>query len=75
MSHAALAARIDSAFQQDAQAADPAEIEMAFFDLREALACGTVRAAEPDASQPNGWRVNAWVKRGILLGFRIGQLD
>jgi 2,3,4,5-tetrahydropyridine-2-carboxylate N-succinyltransferase len=74
VSHAALAARIYSAFQQDAQAADPAEIEMAFFDLREALACGTVRAAEPDSSQPNGWRVNAWVKRGILLGFRIGRL-
>ena len=25
-------------------------------------------------THPNGWRVNAWVKRGILLGFRIGQL-
>jgi 2,3,4,5-tetrahydropyridine-2-carboxylate N-succinyltransferase len=31
-----------------------------------------VRAAEPDASTPTGWRVNTWVKQGILLGFRFG---
>ena len=34
---------------------------------------GRVRAAEPDASSPTGWKVNAWVKKGILLGFRIGH--
>lgn len=33
-----------------------------------------MRAAEPDVSAPTGWRVNAWVKQGILLGFRLGQL-
>ncbi|MGO8720686.1 MAG: 2,3,4,5-tetrahydropyridine-2,6-dicarboxylate N-succinyltransferase [Acidobacteriaceae bacterium] len=74
MSQPSLAWRIESAFQQDAQAADPDECESAFFELRDALTRGTIRAAEPDASQPQGWRVNAWVKRGILLGFRIGQL-
>jgi 2,3,4,5-tetrahydropyridine-2-carboxylate N-succinyltransferase len=31
-----------------------------------------VRAAEPTGA--GGWRVNAWVKQGILLGFRIGRL-
>ncbi len=36
-----------------------------------ALEAGEVRAAEPDATAPGGWRVNAWVKSGILLGFRI----
>ena len=36
-----------------------------------ALEAGEVRAAEPDTSEPGGWRVNAWVKIGILLGFRI----
>ena len=41
--------------------------------LRAALSSGTVRAAEPDASSPSGWRVNGWVKRGILLAFRFGQ--
>ena len=33
-----------------------------------------VRAAEPDPSSPTGWRVNAWVKQGILLGFRFGDI-
>ena len=36
-----------------------------------ALEAGEVRAAQPDATAPGGWRVNAWVKTGILLGFRI----
>ena len=74
MSQASLASRIESAFQQDPQAADPAESESAFYELRDALTSGAIRAAEPDPTQPQGWRVNAWVKRGILLGFRIGQL-
>jgi 2,3,4,5-tetrahydropyridine-2-carboxylate N-succinyltransferase len=46
----------------------------AFARLREALSAGTVRAAEPDAASPVGWRVNAWVKQGILLGFRFGDM-
>jgi len=45
----------------------------AFVALRAALGEGTVRAAEPDPSAPSGWKVNAWVKRGILLGFRFGD--
>jgi 2,3,4,5-tetrahydropyridine-2-carboxylate N-succinyltransferase len=44
-----------------------------FAELRAALAAGTVRAAEPDPSAPSGWRVNSWVKQGILLGFRFGE--
>ena len=46
----------------------------AFLRLRAALSAGTVRAAEPDRSAPSGWRVNPWVKQGILLGFRIGVI-
>jgi len=42
--------------------------------LRTALEQGELRAAEPDAASPTGWRVNAWVKQGILLGFRLGVL-
>jgi 2,3,4,5-tetrahydropyridine-2-carboxylate N-succinyltransferase len=45
-----------------------------FFEFRDLLNRGAIRAAEPDASQPSGWRVNAWVKKGILLGFRIGSI-
>jgi 2,3,4,5-tetrahydropyridine-2-carboxylate N-succinyltransferase len=47
----------------------------AFLLLRAALESGEVRAASPDAGSPTGWRVNAWVKRGILLGFRLGVLE
>jgi len=43
-----------------------------FQQFMEALNAGTVRAAEPDAASPCGWRVNSWVKKGILLGFRMG---
>jgi 2,3,4,5-tetrahydropyridine-2-carboxylate N-succinyltransferase len=46
----------------------------AFLSLRAALESGEVRAASPDAAAPSGWSVNAWVKRGILLGFRLGVL-
>ncbi len=49
------------------------EAEAAFFELRAKLEAGDLRAAEPDDSLPLGWRVNAWVKRGILLGFRLGS--
>jgi 2,3,4,5-tetrahydropyridine-2-carboxylate N-succinyltransferase len=45
----------------------------AFARFREALSAGTIRAAEPDAASPSGWRVNTWVKQGILLGFRVGD--
>jgi 2,3,4,5-tetrahydropyridine-2,6-dicarboxylate N-succinyltransferase len=43
-----------------------------FQSFRDALNSGEVRAAEPDTSASTGWRVNAWVKKGILLGFRMG---
>jgi 2,3,4,5-tetrahydropyridine-2-carboxylate N-succinyltransferase len=50
------------------------EARAAFARLREALSSGAVRAAEPDAAAATGWRVNAWVKHGILLGFRCGAI-
>ncbi len=43
----------------------------AFLDL---LNRGQVRSAEPDAGGASGWRVNSWVKKGILLGFRLGGI-
>jgi 2,3,4,5-tetrahydropyridine-2-carboxylate N-succinyltransferase len=45
-----------------------------FDRFKAALNEGRVRAAEPNAGSPTGWRVNAWVKKGILLGFRIGTV-
>jgi 2,3,4,5-tetrahydropyridine-2-carboxylate N-succinyltransferase len=54
-------------------AADKAEARSVFAELRRALGAGEVRAAEPDTAAPTGWRVNPWVKQGILLGFRFGD--
>lgn len=46
----------------------------AFAQLRLSLNNGSVRSAEPDPSSASGWKVNTWVKQGILLGFRFGKL-
>ena len=54
--------------------ADREAARSAFARLRESLSTGGVRAAEPDPHSELGWRVNAWVKQGILLGFRFGDL-
>jgi len=43
-----------------------------FQQFKDALNFGLIRAAQPDPSTPLGWRVNGWVKKGILLGFRMG---
>ncbi len=45
-----------------------------FRAFKTALNRGEIRAAEPDAAAPTGWRVNPWVKKGILLGFRMGAI-
>ncbi len=54
--------------------ANKAAARAAFDELKAALEAGTVRSAQPDYSTPSGWRVNTWVKQGILLGFRFGDL-
>ena len=46
----------------------------AFLALRCALEKGEARAASPSNDTATGWRVNTWVKQGILLGFRLGAL-
>jgi 2,3,4,5-tetrahydropyridine-2,6-dicarboxylate N-succinyltransferase len=45
-----------------------------FKGFKTALNRGEIRAAEPDADGATGWRANAWVKKGILLGFRMGAI-
>jgi len=45
-----------------------------FQKLKDGLNDGSIRAAEPDAASATGWRVNGWVKKGILLGFRMGAV-
>jgi 2,3,4,5-tetrahydropyridine-2,6-dicarboxylate N-succinyltransferase len=43
-----------------------------FQAFKDALNTGQIRAAEPDEAARSGWRVNGWVKKGILVGFRMG---
>jgi 2,3,4,5-tetrahydropyridine-2-carboxylate N-succinyltransferase len=50
---------------------EPAALQ-AFRRLKTELNAGTVRAAEREAD--GRWRANAWVKAGILLGFRLGRV-
>jgi len=51
---------------------NPDEARRTFLDFRAALTRGEVRAAE---KVDGYWVVNAWVKQGILLGFRLGELQ
>lgn len=57
--------RLYASTQEDASARD------LFLQFRDALTRGEIRAAEKIG---NAWKVNVWVKQGILLGFRLGQL-
>jgi 2,3,4,5-tetrahydropyridine-2,6-dicarboxylate N-succinyltransferase len=65
--------RIAALFAEGA-GANRDDARAAFFELQAALGEGRIRAAEPDAGSSSGWRVNAWVKQGILLGFRFGDV-
>jgi 2,3,4,5-tetrahydropyridine-2-carboxylate N-succinyltransferase len=75
MSIQTLQESIERHFAAGAAAVGDAAAMEAFLALRTAIEAGEVRSAEPDADEPTGWRVNAWVKRGILLGFRLGALE
>src|ERR1044071_23776 len=48
------------------------EARQTFLKFRDQLTQGKIRAAEKIDGQ---WKVNAWVKQGILLGFRLGELS
>jgi 2,3,4,5-tetrahydropyridine-2,6-dicarboxylate N-succinyltransferase len=50
---------------------DPADALQTFLVFRAALTRGEIRAAEKINDR---WTTNAWVKQGILLGFRLGEL-
>jgi 2,3,4,5-tetrahydropyridine-2-carboxylate N-succinyltransferase len=66
---------IDHWFAQGSDAIGKKEALAAFLELRNGLEAGTFRSASPDPASPTGWKTNAWVKRGILLGFRLGSLE
>jgi len=66
-------AEIEKVFDEKPQSYTEEHFRL-FQEFKQALNAGRIRAAEPDASAPTGWRVNAWVKKGILLGFRMGTI-
>lgn len=69
--------QIESYFSQDVASLDRDAALRAFHDLKFFLNDGEVRAAHPstDTGNIDGWIVNAWVKKGILLGFRLGTIQ
>jgi len=67
-----LQSRIDRALGEIAVGGAPSGARALVEELLDALEKGEARAARCDAS--GVWHAVAWVKRGILLGFQIGEL-
>ncbi len=67
-----LGARITAAADTPPGQLLPADTSDAVAQLLAALESGDLRAAECDAD--GTWRAVAWVKRGILLAFRLGSV-
>lgn len=67
--------QIESFFAQDPKTLDKAPALRVFNELKFFLNGGEVRAAYRSDAPGNhaGWIVNEWVKKGILLGFRLGE--
>lgn len=65
-----LSSRIDQLFESGLREPSP-EFDALFEEFVAGLNSGRIRAAEPIDGR---WRVNYWVKKGILLGFRVGRL-
>ncbi len=71
-SYTALRQRIEALAARPTDALDLEEARNVFEELLCRLNRGEVRAATP--AEDGRWETHAWVKQGILLGFRIGQL-
>jgi len=68
--------RIELFYPQDIDKIDRHEAIQTFNEFKFFLNNGEIRAASPSLNKGNksGWIVNDWVKKGILLGFRLGEL-
>jgi len=70
-----LAERIERLYQKQTTSFDQ-EFFDTFEELKQGLNSGLIRAAQPSPeANLSGWKVNTWVKMGILLGFRIGVTE
>lgn len=61
--------KIEALFARTEFSSDDRDV---FEEFKAALRTGEIRSAEKDAD--GQWHANAWVKQGILLGFRMGKL-
>lgn len=61
--------RIEQLFAKSEFTVDDRET---YEEFKAALRRGKIRSAEKDAD--GNWHANAWVKQGILLGFRMGKM-
>lgn len=64
-----LQAQIEQLLTKNEFTADDRKV---FEEFKTALRKGEIRSAEKDAD--GNWRANAWVKQGILLGFKMGKM-
>jgi 2,3,4,5-tetrahydropyridine-2-carboxylate N-succinyltransferase len=62
---------VERLFALGANATKDASARPTFNNFLATLSAGEIRAAE---KLKDGWTANVWVKQGILLGFRIGQI-
>ena len=66
-----LSARINVLFENPPDTLGDEHLSL-FDEFKDGLNAGEIRAAEKIEEQ---WRVNLWVKRGILLGFKLGRIS
>jgi 2,3,4,5-tetrahydropyridine-2-carboxylate N-succinyltransferase len=65
--------RVEAIAATPAKSPLPKDARAVVDSLLDALEAGTVRAAEKDP-RTGEWRAVPWVKRGIVLGFRVGVI-
>ena len=66
-----LIATIEEAWENRADLTATSELRRAVADAIGLLDCGEARVAEPDGN--GGWRVNQWLKKAVLLSFRLND--
>ena len=64
-----LIAQIEEAWDNRAEVTPGSDVRHAVSDALALLDCGDARVAEPDGN--GGWRVNEWLKKAVLLSFRL----
>ncbi|MDC8755245.1 2,3,4,5-tetrahydropyridine-2,6-dicarboxylate N-succinyltransferase [Erythrobacter sp. sf7] len=66
-----LIATIEEAWENRAELTSTSELRHAVSDALTMLDCGEARVAEPDGN--GGWKVNQWLKKAVLLSFRLND--